>query len=371
MALSRSYHEAYHRLLIRWGKPVWRSSHLAVFGNRHAAFLSLRDLTPDLDAARLLPLAVARRYRALPIAQDSGHITVAMADPADSSAREAVTAALLARSAGRVDDWQQVYLVQGDPALIDSWLADPTLADSEQAINSPADPPFDIWLREPLHGDKAAIIAYGEQVASLLATSLRRFDPLDRGSGWPFVAAHCAHRLVIVPCFDYNLPSPLQANGDGGGAAVMYACQPRWPLRRLLLIVRGDPVDDAALVWTTRLARAGEATVTALLVAPHVPTAHVPPAHDDISNLLSPNNAMGHKMQHAVQRLAVTQLDAVLHLRQGAPETVIREELASTPYDLVVAGVAVRSADAQWRLRPLLHKLLPDLRCPLLLTGGQ
>ena len=76
-------------------------------------------------------------------------------------------------------------------------------------------------------------------------------------------------------------------------------------------------------------------------------------------------------MQHAAQRLTALQVDAVLHLRQGAPEQVIREELASTCYDLVIAGVAVRSADVPWRLRPLLHKLLPDLRCPLLLTAGR
>ena len=76
-------------------------------------------------------------------------------------------------------------------------------------------------------------------------------------------------------------------------------------------------------------------------------------------------------MQQAAQRLTVMQVGAVLHLRQGAPELVIGEELASLSYDLVIAGVAVRNPDAPWRLRPLLHKLLPDLKCPLLLTAGQ
>lgn len=76
-------------------------------------------------------------------------------------------------------------------------------------------------------------------------------------------------------------------------------------------------------------------------------------------------------MQRTAQRLTAHQVDAVFHLRQGAPELVIREELASLSYDLVIASVAVANPDAPWRLRPLLHKLLPDLKCPLLLTAGQ
>lgn len=351
--------------------------HLAVSEDRCPAFLSLRDLTPDRVAARLLPLDVARRCRALPVAQDNGCITVAMADPTDRAAREAVTAALLERAAGQGDGSPQVYLVQGDPALIDIWLANLARVDDDHAPCWSDAQPLDVWLREPLHGDKAAISNYAAQMAALLATQLRRFDPLAAGQGWPDLAAPPAHRLVILPCFDYNFPGSLLASVDRSnpapgreyGAPTLYACRPRWPLRRLLLILRGDPVDDAALAWATRLARASGAAATALMVAPHTTATYAPPAHDDVSSLLSVNTAKGHKMQHAARRLAAMQLDAVLHLRQGKPEVVIREELASTSYDLVVAGVAVRSPDAQWRLRPLLHKLLPEMNCPLLLTA--
>jgi nucleotide-binding universal stress UspA family protein len=342
-----------------------------VSADRRSVFLSLSDLTPDRAAVRLLPLDVARRCRALPIAQESGRITVAMAEPSDHASRELVISLLLERTGSLAVGSPQIYLVQGDPALIDTWLADMALVDDDQGPVQPAVQPLEVWLREALYGDKAAIIGYAGRIASLLATSLRCFDPLAAGQGWPPCAALSAHRLVILPCLDYNLAGPLQANGNGDGATVMFACRPRWPLRRLLLIVRGDPVDDAALAWATRLARASGAAATALMVAPHLPASRALSAHDDISSLLSANNATGHKMQHAAQRLASVQVDAVLHLRQGAPETVIREELASTPYDLAIAGVAVRGAEAQWRLRPLLHKLLPEMNCPLLLTRGQ
>jgi hypothetical protein len=373
-----------------------------VTNNHRVAFLNLKTLIPDREVVRWLPLDVARRCRALPVAQDNGVITIAMAEPADHAAREEVVAALAQQAAGRAARSPQLYLVQGDGALIDAWLAD--VAGGDCGPEQSAAAPLQVWLREPLHGDKAAIIAYAAQVAALLETPLNRYDPLRAGQDGPDSGARDLRwepvsslrsaaapdgRLVIVPCVDFNLPGPLPMSGDSSGPATIYACRPRWPLRRLLLIVRGDPVDDAALAWAARLvkpaASASGASATALMVAPHTPgvhgslrVMHAPagagsvhsPVYDDISSLLSANSAIGHNMQHVVQRLAALQLDAVLHLRQGAPEAMIREELAAAPYDLVIAGVAVRSAEAQWRLRPLLHKLLPDLRCPLLLTAG-
>lgn len=376
-------------------------------GNNHrVAFLNLNTLIPDREAVRWLPSEVARRCRALPVAQDNGVITVAMADPADSAARAQVVAALAGQAVRRSARSPQVYFVQGDAALIDAWLTDLASADRwpEQA---PAPP--QVWLREPLHGDKEGIGDYAAHLAALLGATLQRFNPAlaaqgraDNGTadlhwqpaspGHPTAVTAAPEggalpadgRLVILPCGDFNVSGPLQVAGPGRGPAMLYACRYRWPLRRLLLIVRGDPVDDAALAWAARLVVASGAATTALMVAPHTPGSPIPlrvvsapaaavhsSAHDDISSLLSANSAIGHKMQHVVQRLAALQLDAVLHLRQGAPEAMIREELAAAPYDLAVAGVAVRSPDAQWRLRPLLHRLLPDLDCPLLLTGGQ
>lgn len=349
--------------------------------NKHRSdYLDLKDLVPDDEAVRWLPLDVARRCRALPIAQDDGVITIAMADPADGAARDAVVAALTEQAASRSARSPQVYLVRGDGALIDARLAD--LAGGEGA-------PQQVWLREPLHGDRMGVISYATQVAALLGAPLNRYDPLlpaqERpdsdapGPRWESGAAAADDRLVILSCADLTLPDPLQVAGHGSGAALLYACRPRWPLRRLLLIVRGDPVDDAALAWAARLARATGSATTALMIAPHTAAGQASPspqrrlpfgAHDDISSLLSANNALGHKMRHAAQRLDALQMDAVLHLRQGAPEVMIHEELASLPYDLIIAGVAVRGAEAQWRLRPLLHKMLSDLYCPLLLTGG-
>lgn len=311
------------------------------------------------------------RFRALPIAQDGCCITVALAEPGNLAAREAVTAALTETGSGQADGLLQVYLVQGDPALIDARLAELAQAGDDQQPGLPAASPLDITLWEPLQGCDGAIGSYAQQVAALLAAPLRPLDPLADGATWPDEADSGAPALAFLPCPGPTWPSCLEGSGAGSGPALWFVCRPRWPLRRLLLIVRGDPVDDAVLAWAARLARASGAAATALMVAPHIPAPRAAPVHDDISSLLLPNTTTGHKMQQAAQRLAAMQLGAVLHLRQGAPELVIREELASAPYDLLIAGVALHSTQAPWRLRPLLHKLVLDLPCPLLLTGNR
>jgi type IV pilus assembly protein PilB len=43
-------------------------------------YLALSDVTRP-EVARLLPHEVARQYRAVPVAQEDGHLTVAMAEP--------------------------------------------------------------------------------------------------------------------------------------------------------------------------------------------------------------------------------------------------------------------------------------------------
>ena len=50
---------------------------------RKTAYLTLDELTADRELARRLPPDLAWRYHALPLAEDNGRVTVAMADPDD------------------------------------------------------------------------------------------------------------------------------------------------------------------------------------------------------------------------------------------------------------------------------------------------
>jgi nucleotide-binding universal stress UspA family protein len=104
-----------------------------------------------------------------------------------------------------------------------------------------------------------------------------------------------------------------------------------------------------------------------MVAPPASPGDHEPP-DEGLSTLLATTTVTGRKMKHAAERFAALQLDGTLHLRQGTPETVIREEMAADVYDLVITGLAVRGWEARWRLRPLLDRLLLDLACPLFIV---
>ena len=158
-----------------------------------------------------------------------------------------------------------MYVVQGDPAAIDAWLAELWPASEER-------PELQVWLREPLHGEKKRAVTFAENVAGILDTSLARFNPLT--DGLPQAIRASTDTLVILPCSDIKLRNQLLQSGEGQGPAVLIGCQTRWPLRKLLVIVRGDEVDDMALVWAARLARPSGAALTALMVALPAPAGH-------------------------------------------------------------------------------------------------
>jgi nucleotide-binding universal stress UspA family protein len=322
-------------------------------------FLSLDTITPNRDVALSLPGEVARRYRALPVARDNGRVTVVMANPADQAARQAVTAALLSRSTDAAGSVLSVTIVQGDPAEIDAWLAELWPVSQAQAE-------LHVWLREPLHGEKETAEAFAEAIARILGATLSRFNPVT--DDLPQAVRTSANALVLLPCADYGLRNHLLQSGEADGPAVLIGCRARWPLHKLLVIVRGDQVDDLALTWAARLARPSGATVTALMVAPSASPGQGEASDEGIPALLATTSLTGRKMKHAAERLAALQLDATLHLRQGVPEAVIREELAAGAYDLAITGLAVRGGEARWRLRPFLDRLLLDVSCPLLIV---
>lgn len=316
------------------------------------AFLTLTPLIPDQALARQLPAEVARRCRALPVAQDNGHITVVMAEPEDQDARAAITAAALAHLGKQSTQPPLVTIVQGDPAAIDMWLA---------ALWPPADeaPGLTVWTPDLTTGE------YAQRVAALVQARLAQFQLSAAGPVQAIASSPAA--LVVAPCHDAALRRWLM-EVEGARAAVLVACRPRWPLRRLLVIVRGDEVDDEVLVWAARLARPGRAAVTALMVAPPALHGHRETSEEGIASLLTANHAGGRRMRRVAQRLAAWQLESTLHLRQGAPDAVIRQEWQAQAYDLTIVGIAVRGGEAPWRLRPFLDRLLDDAPCPLLLV---
>jgi nucleotide-binding universal stress UspA family protein len=151
---------------------------------------------------------------------------------------------------------------------------------------------------------------------------------------------------------------------------LLIAPRPRWPLQHILLVLGGDPADQAALYWAARLAHQAGSAVTVLAVVPPVPAMYGRLASLDqgLSALLSRSTPLGDQMRWAAQGLVEYQIEASLKLRQGAPEWEIGKELARGHYDLV----ALAATSGPWWLRWLeenpISPLLRQASQPALIT---
>ena len=131
----------------------YRESHYLEFDNM--------EVIPRI--ARLLPRELASRYHALPVADDGKRITVAMADPDNDEAREAIIAVL----------GPSTIIVRTNAQFIDKFLAEFW----DRATNRP--PELLLWL--PKKSIMTGIETYAEYIATLLGAHLNHFETADMG----------------------------------------------------------------------------------------------------------------------------------------------------------------------------------------------
>ena len=88
--------------------PVWRGKvvHAGEIGLHKTAYLTLDKLAADPELSGRLPPDLAWRCHALPLAEDDGRVTVAMADPGGAEPREVVVAATPAPDSLDAKKWR-------------------------------------------------------------------------------------------------------------------------------------------------------------------------------------------------------------------------------------------------------------------------
>lgn len=128
--------------------------------------------------------------------------------------------------------------------------------------------------------------------------------------------------------------------------------EPRWPVRRLLLVLRGEATDSATIAWGLKLTEQNNCTITLLVVCPADST------QEDQFGLLKANTTSGRYLHAALHQLATRQVHGVLKVSHGSPEHIVRQEVASFPYDLIILGSEPDSRLFCWRLDSLLDPLL-------------
>lgn len=333
---------------------------------RRTRHLSLDNLAVNPRLARRLPPALACLYHALPVAEDGSRITVAMADPDDAAAREAIETALGATCC----------VVRGDPVAIDALLAE-------------------IWSEEIPRSLRLLVCArigpiadevwnYAQAMGNLLGAHVGRFQMAD-DTDTTFDALLKETRLtdydlVILGESDLSLVEQLLSAPmdhqvtDWAFSSLLLVRRPRWPLKKMLLVVQGEEIDDVVVDWAVRLARPSAATVTVLTwvlptLAQHSREAS---AQQGLNALLTTDTALGQQMRRVSQRLVNWEIESTLRLYQGWPDQRIRREVVEGNYDLVAVATEPRGpsvkpkSPGQWP-----HHLVGELIASLLRQADQ
>lgn len=267
--------------------------------------------------ARRLPPDLAWRFHALPLAEDHGRVTVVMANPEDVMAREAVVSVLGPRSC----------VIQGDAVAIDAVL--------DQIWGRQNNHPPELVVYSAREAVSNELCAYALALGTLLGGHVSHLETAEEIEALVREGAGAEHDLLIVEEAKPSLIERLQSL-----APVLVARRPRWPLARVLLIVQGAGVDDAAVEWVVTLARASGSAVTVLAVVPPVPAMYkgLSRMGQGLPALLATDTALGREMRQVARQLVAWEIDGTLRLRQGAPDLQICREVIEADPDLIVLG---------------------------------
>lgn len=320
-------------------------------------WLILDHLNLDPAVARRLSPTVASRHHALPVAAKDRRVTVAMADPTDAVALEAV--------AGELGG--DPYVVQGDRRSIDRLLAQLWSEEGHASAR--------ILVSAPSGSHDNEVNSYAEYVGTLLNASphcLAGEPALER------LVDEARHdcELVIIGKRNESLSKCLfSRSGDRPAigrlpVSLLIVQTPKQPIRNVLLVIQGDASDYEATNWTLRLAVRSGASVTALAVVPPVPAMYQGLARMErgLAELLKTDTVLGRQMRRVAQRLVDGQIEGTLRLRQGSPAWEIRREVMEGHFDLLVIAAGPQDRARRWALGDLVVSLTRLVDRPILVA---
>jgi len=330
--------------------------------DQDSEYLELESLQAKSRLVALLPTDIARRYHALPVSREGKKITVVMADPNDLEGRQAVVNSL----------GPSTYFVKADVHTIDHSL--------DVLLSEPTHQPPKILIWTPSEKTCSEINAYTKEMARLLAYGVRQFhDP--PGSKQPYQELSNQVKSLSPQLVIFEIPesSTLQrlfpqhkwrSLLDRLPVSLMVARNPRWPLKKVLLIIRNDETDDAAIDWSVLLARRSGASITILPILPPVPLMYsgLTQMRYNLPALLTTNCPLGRKMRQLFQRLDDWGIKGTLRLRDESPDWQIRAEIAEGDYDLIIISCEPNKRWWQCVLGEFFYSLLDWAEQPVLVA---
>jgi nucleotide-binding universal stress UspA family protein len=283
-------------------------------------------------------------------------------DPDDAAARETVITAL----------GMEPGVARGDPATVDAFSVEVWPKETHRPLR---------LLVCPQAGSIAGEVrAYAQAVGELLGAHISYFHtPARTGVALDALVGEverAGYDLVIFGERDQSLVERLLLGWEDRRAAeqvsasLLIARRPRWPLRRVLLIIQGEEGDDAVVDWIVRLARPSDADVTILTVIPPVPAMYHSMARmqQGLMAVLASDSTLGQQMRRAAQQLADWEIRSTLRLCQGPPDWLIHREMVQGDYDLVAVAAERHCRWLRWLLGELVAPVLCWADRPVLIT---
>jgi hypothetical protein len=145
---------------------------------------------------------------------------------------------------------------------------------------------------------------------------------------------------------------------DHNHSSVLIVRRPRWPLRRILLILRGHETDEAAVQWLGRVARPARAEVIVLPIIPPFPVMF---RHGSLplqaEVLLSPNTFSGVQLRRLASLFTHWDIETQILLNDSEPQARIEWALQTSGCDLVILS----DESYHWIHRQFLGELVRPL----------
>lgn len=159
----------------------------------------------------------------------------------------------------------------------------------------------------------------------------------------------------------------IRGAGDLRLPSLLVSRHASWPIRRMLLLMRGQATDRATVEWGVRLAQRAGSQVTLLVVLP--PDVRRKEHYDSqLADILARDTIPGRYVRQVLNRLVALDIEAVLRLRQGALAQQVRQEVARGDYDLVVTSAEPPGRLLNGHLESLIVPLLQWTPAPVLVA---
>ena len=330
--------------------------------SQRALHLGIDKIKPNPALAARLPADVARRYHALPLTEADGEITVAMADPDDAEACQAITRMLGAST----------YLVQADPELIDRLIAEMYLPGGD------LHPSMLVW--SPDQQVARTLAPFVQNLAEVLTAQwTQSIIPETDQKMIPTLTKQIRKThadLLLYPIEELKqnerrtITSVQEELLDKLSISQLITTNLHWPIKRLLLIVRNEVCDDPAIQWALKIAGPSAAQITVLPITMRISGVYRLGTNlePNLVNLLNPSTELGQKLRRISRLLVDNRIETTLKFREEPAYWQIRWEVNEGDYDMLIIGREPRNPYMRGLVGELVKPLLGWIDRPILIT---